>query len=104
VGFPNGGSYENQDENQDETQNEKQTAAKPIFVSKQLANGRKAFHPKQASSAHSVDYESSTAIKNYSKNWAATISAHATPTVDFKNCCMLTGEYDGSERDDYFRD
>jgi hypothetical protein len=28
--------------------------------------------------------------------------ARAAPAVGFKLCCMLTGEYDGSDRDYFF--
>ena len=28
--------------------------------------------------------------------------ARATPGVGFKACCMLSGEYDGSDRDYFF--
>jgi hypothetical protein len=30
------------------------------------------------------------------------IRAHATLAAGFKNCCMLTGEFDGSDRHDFF--
>ena len=33
----------------------------------------------------------------------ATTSAHAVPRAGFKNCCMLTGEFDGSDRDQFFQ-
>src|ERR1700733_6516890 len=29
--------------------------------------------------------------------------AHADPAVDFKRCCMLSGEFDGSDRHHYCR-
>ena len=29
--------------------------------------------------------------------------AHAGPIAGFKHCCMLTGEYDGSDRDYFFQ-
>jgi hypothetical protein len=28
--------------------------------------------------------------------------ARADPAVGFKNCCMLTGEHDGADRNDFF--
>jgi hypothetical protein len=28
--------------------------------------------------------------------------AHAVPVAGFKQCCMLTGEFDGSDRDHFF--
>lgn len=30
------------------------------------------------------------------------ISARAILAVDFKRCCMLSGEFDGSDRDYFF--
>jgi hypothetical protein len=30
-------------------------------------------------------------------------SARADPGVDFKRCCMLSGEFDGSDRDYFFQ-
>jgi hypothetical protein len=32
------------------------------------------------------------------------IRAHAFPAADFKVCCMKTGNFDGSDRDEYFRE
>jgi hypothetical protein len=31
------------------------------------------------------------------------IRVHADLAVDFKRCCMLGGEFDGSERDYFYR-
>jgi hypothetical protein len=31
------------------------------------------------------------------------IHAHVSRAGDFKNCCMLTGEFDGSDRDHFFQ-
>jgi hypothetical protein len=45
---------------------------------------------------------SSMATSSSPKNWAATICADAAPDAGFKNCCMKSGVYDGSNRDDYF--
>jgi hypothetical protein len=36
------------------------------------------------------------------KGLAATIHARATQDAGFKRCCMLTGRYDGIERDYFF--
>jgi hypothetical protein len=30
------------------------------------------------------------------------ICARVAPDADFKTCCMKSGAYDGSNRDDYF--
>ena len=37
------------------------------------------------------------------KNLAATICAHVAPGGCFKNCCLCTGDFDGSQRHHYFR-
>ncbi len=31
------------------------------------------------------------------------IRAPACPVADFKNCCMLSGEFDGSDRQHFFQ-
>ena len=36
------------------------------------------------------------------KNSGAMIYARVAPDADFKTCCMKSGVYDGSNRDDYF--
>jgi hypothetical protein len=42
------------------------------------------------------------ATSSCAKNSGATIYARAAPDADFKTCCMKSGIYDGSNRDDYF--
>ena len=34
---------------------------------------------------------------------AATTYARACQAADFKNCCMLSGEFDGSDRHHFFQ-
>ena len=41
--------------------------------------------------------------KNSSRNSVAMIPAPCGLGADFKRCCMLSGEFDGSDRDYYFR-
>lgn len=41
--------------------------------------------------------------KELFENSVAMIRVHAAPPVDFKNCCMLTGEFDGSDRHHFFQ-
>ncbi len=43
------------------------------------------------------------AMSNCRKSSAATTSASAAPGADFKTCCMPSGRFDGSDRDDYFQ-
>ncbi|HKB90740.1 MAG TPA: hypothetical protein VKC60_09525 [Opitutaceae bacterium] len=45
----------------------------------------------------------SMATSNWPKNSAATICARAAPAAGFKACCMESGTYDGSNRDNYFQ-
>ena len=40
--------------------------------------------------------------KNSWKNSVAMIRAHADLGGDFNRCCMLRGEFDGSDRDYFF--
>jgi hypothetical protein len=40
--------------------------------------------------------------RNLRKSWDATIRAHASRVAGFKRCCMLSGRYDGVERDHFF--
>jgi hypothetical protein len=37
------------------------------------------------------------------KNSVAMTCAHAAPDADFKVCCMVSGGYDGSNRNHYFQ-
>jgi hypothetical protein len=41
--------------------------------------------------------------KNLSRNSVATARARVDPAADFKRCCMLHGEFDGSDRGYYSR-
>ena len=43
-------------------------------------------------------------IKNLSKNSEEMIPVFVDRALDFKNCCMKSGKFDGSARDYYFRD
>ena len=46
----------------------------------------------------------STAIKSWWRSWAGTTSVPVTPVGGFKNCCLRSGRFDGSERNHYVRD
>ena len=37
------------------------------------------------------------------RNWAVTIRARAHLAAGFSKCCMLSGEFDGSDRDYFFQ-
>jgi hypothetical protein len=43
------------------------------------------------------------ATKSSERSSVATIHARATLAGDFKNCCMLSGEFDGSDRHHFFQ-
>ena len=45
----------------------------------------------------------SAAPKSSSKNSVAMIRVRADLAADFKRCCMLSGEFDGSDRHYYSR-
>jgi hypothetical protein len=42
--------------------------------------------------------------RNCSKDSGATILVRASQAAGFKACCMKSGNFDGSDRADYFRD
>jgi hypothetical protein len=46
---------------------------------------------------------SSTAKRNCSRSWDETTPAPAARHDAFKDCCMKSGRFDGSERDYYFQ-
>jgi hypothetical protein len=87
--------------NEKEKCHEKHQAARPIPVSRSRVNGARDIRPKRACNAVTAW---STAARSCRRSSAETILARAAPAAGFKNCCMLTGEYDGSERDDFYRD
>jgi hypothetical protein len=37
------------------------------------------------------------------RSWVGTTRAPACQAADFKNCCMLTGQFDGSDRHHFFQ-
>lgn len=41
--------------------------------------------------------------RNCSKNSVEMTHAPVAPVAGFKNCCMLSGGFDGSERHDFFQ-
>ena len=45
----------------------------------------------------------SVVVRSFWRNSAAKMPVRVDPAVDFKRCCMLTGQFDGSDRDYYFR-
>jgi hypothetical protein len=44
-----------------------------------------------------------TATSNSQKSSDATTCVRAAPAAGFKTCCMRSGAYDGSNRNDYFQ-
>lgn len=82
---------------------EKATTPRPLLLSRSRVSERRDSPQKRVSSAPSAVHASSTAARNCWKNWAATICVPAVPPEDFKNCCMQTGQFDGSDRDDFFQ-
>jgi hypothetical protein len=82
-----------------ENSNENRTRTRTLVL-RPLAKGAAAIPLKPRSSVACV---SSTATRNYWRSWVAMIHARATQAEGFKACCMRTGNFDGSDRDDYFR-
>ena len=50
-----------------------------------------------------ADLASLAVTKNSVRSSAATTHAPACQAADFKNCCMLSGEFDGSDRHHFFQ-
>jgi hypothetical protein len=69
-------------------------------LSRSVANVETASRPKPMSSAV---IESWAVAKNSLRNSVAMIRARADLAADFKRCCMLSGEFDGSDRHYFFR-
>jgi hypothetical protein len=69
------------------------------LVSKSPVNDGRASHPRLESNAERASLGST---KSSERSSVATIHARATLAGDFKNCCMLSGEFDGSDRHHFF--
>ena len=70
------------------------------LVSRSPVNEGRASLPRLGSNAECA---SSAAAKSSERSSAATIHARVSLAGDFKNCCMLSGEFDGSDRDHFFQ-
>lgn len=70
------------------------------LVSRSPVNEGRASLPRLGSNAERA---SLAATKSSQKSSVATIHARASLAGDFKNCCMLSGELDGSDRDHFFQ-
>jgi hypothetical protein len=49
------------------------------------------------------EIESSVVARSWSKSSDETIHVPAYQGEDFKNCCMISGKFDGSDRDHFFQ-
>jgi len=72
---------------------------KPSLLSSRQVSGGEGY----PSVRFGVDSGSSTATRSWLRSSAGTISAPAAPGSAFKSCCLRSGDFDGSERDDYSR-
>ncbi len=70
------------------------------LVSRSPVNEGRASPPRLGSNAERA---SSAATKSSERSSAATIHARVCLAGDFKNCCMLSGEFDGSDRHHFFQ-
>ena len=73
----------------------------PKLLLSDQASGAKVSHQNPMSSEV---IKLSTAKKNFKKSLAVTILVPAIQDGGFKKCCMLGGQYDGSERHYFFRE
>lgn len=76
-----------------------QKAPRSRVLSRSRVSEEKVSRPKRASSAVTGSCEE---IRSFSKSSAATIRVRAGQGGGFKRCCMLSGEFDGSDRDYFF--
>jgi hypothetical protein len=70
------------------------------LVSRSPVNEGRASLPRLGSDA---DRASLAATKSSERSSVATIHARASLAGDFKNCCMLSGEFDGADRHHFFQ-
>ena len=75
----------------------KKNTSKPIAF--EVSSKRRKGFPSETE----VNFGDRLVGKNSSRSLVAMIYARADLAVDFKRCCMLSGEYDGSDRDYYSR-
>ena len=78
--------------------NQKRTPRNRL-LSRSVANVVKAFRRKLMLNAVIASW---VGVRSFWKNSVAMIRARADPGGDFKRCCMLSGEFDGSDRDYFF--
>jgi hypothetical protein len=69
------------------------------LLSRSVANGERASRRKLMSNAVIASW---VAGRSYWRNSAGMTRVPAALAVDFKRCCMLRGELDGSDRDYFF--
>ena len=77
-----------------------ETAPRRRLVSSSPVNEGRASLPRLGSNAECASLADT---KSSERSSVATIHARASPAGDFKNCCMLSGEFDGSDRDHFFQ-
>ena len=70
------------------------------LLSRSPVNEGRASLPRLGSNAEGA---SLAATKSSERSSVGTIHARASLAGDFKNCCMLSGEFDGSDRDHFFQ-
>ena len=73
---------------------QKRTPRRPVLSRSQVRDGRGSPRRRESNGEHAW----SAASRSSAKGSAATTHACAYQAVDFKNCCMLSGEFDGSDR------
>ena len=73
---------------------------RPVLVSRPRVNAGRDSLPKLESNAVIA---SSAGRRNSSRSSVETIRARANPAAGFKHCCMLTGNFDGSDRHHFFQ-
>jgi len=69
-------------------------------LSRSQVNDARASRPRHASNAV---FGSCAVTRSFSRSLVGTTRVPACPAADFKNCCMLSGEFDGSDRHHFFQ-
>ena len=78
---------------------QERTPRRRVLSRSQVREGRGS-HRRRASSVEPAWWEAS---RSSMRSSVGTTRAPACQTADFKNCCMLTGEFDGSDRHHFFQ-
>ena len=78
---------------------QERTPRRPVLSRSPVRDGRGSPRRRESNGEHAW----SAASRSSAKSSVATTHARAYQAVDFKNCCMLSGQFDGSDRHHFFQ-